>query len=188
MTTEPSTSDDASLVQLLASEMREDAFRAIFEKLHEQVFALCRNLTGSRAEAEDAVQEAFLAVHRGLDGFRGEARLSTWVYRIAIHAALGVTARRKGRRETALDDAVGVGELADRSPLPDALAASRQNARRLERALAQLGPEHRTVLALFAVEGLGHEQIAHVLGIPTGTVWSRLHVARKRIAAALADR
>lgn len=161
---------------------REDAFKQVFDDLHQRVFTICRHLTGSRAEAEDAVQETFIAVHRALPEFRGEAKLSTWVYRIAVNAALAVKARR--RREAPLDEAV---QIADRAPAPDEVAIGRQAAANLERALESLGVEHRTVLSLFAVEGLGHEEIAQVLGVPVGTVWSRLHGARKKVAAALGE-
>jgi RNA polymerase sigma-70 factor (ECF subfamily) len=65
---------------------------------------------------------------------------------------------------------------------PEDTAASRQAARRMQRALGKLSLEHRSVLSLFAVDGLGHSEIADVLGIPVGTVWSRLHLARKKLS------
>jgi RNA polymerase sigma-70 factor, ECF subfamily len=68
------------------------------------------------------------------------------------------------------------------APLPDDVAAARERMGQLKLALEQLSAEQRVVLSLFAVEGLGHEEIAGVLGVPTGTVWSRLHSARKRLA------
>ena len=176
--------EESALLERLrggSSAEREEAFQALFRHLHRRVYAVCRQLTASQAEAEDAAQEAFLAIHQALGGFRGECRLTTWAYRIAIHAALRVRSRR--RRAEPLDDAHPV--AAD-APLPDAIASARQETARLEQALDALGAEHRAVLSLFAVDGLGHEQIGEILGIPTGTVWSRLHAARKRLQAALA--
>lgn len=155
-------------------EAREAALAELFRALREPVLALCLHLTGRRADAEDALQETFLAAHRHLAAFRGEAQLSTWLYRIALRAALRARARHPR-----------AGELDPETPGPggeDALAA-RIEARRVEAAMGRLPAEHRIVLSLFAVEGLSHRQIAEVLGVPEGTVWSRLHAARKRLAA-----
>lgn len=162
---------------------RQQAFEQIFRALREQVFALCLHLTGSRAEAEDAVQECFLAVYRALGTFRGEARLATWVYRIAVRAALSVKARRRAQQHTPLDDALATPAPGDD---PETQAATRQDMRRFLDALAHLPEEHRVVLSLFAVEGLDHAQIAEIVGVPPGTVWSRLHNARKRLGALMA--
>ena len=73
------------------------------------------------------------------------------------------------------------------SPRPDDRAAALEEAARLHSAMEQLSEEQRAVVALFAVEGLSHEQIAEVLGVPTGTIWSRLHVARKKLSEAMAS-
>jgi RNA polymerase sigma-70 factor (ECF subfamily) len=133
-------------------------------------------VTGRRADAEDATQEVFLAVHAALPRFRGEPRLSTWVYRIALRAALRV---RAGRRDGEPFDAGipaggGEGEV-----------AWRDEARRVAAALGRLPAEHRLVLSLFGVEALTHGEAAEVLGVPEGTAWSRLHAARRALAAAL---
>jgi len=156
---------------------RAAAFEALFRALREPVLALCLHLTGRRADAEDALQETFLSVHRALPAFRGEAGLATWVFRIALRVGLQARARR--RDHAALDGehpAPGGGEPA---------LQAREEARRLQAAVASLPAEHRAVLALFALEGLGHAAIAEILGIPEGTVWSRLHAARRRLAEAL---
>lgn len=155
----------------------EAAITELVRALRGPVFALCLHLARDRGEAEDATQETFLAVHRGLAGFRQEARLSTWVYRIAIRMAGKVRARRASAEVPE--------SLPDPAPGPERSAAARLEVRRLLAALEQLPAEQRVVLALFAVDGLGHAQIAEVLGVPEGTVWSRLHGARKRLAALL---
>jgi RNA polymerase sigma-70 factor, ECF subfamily len=156
---------------------REKAFDEIFQELREAVLALCLHLTGNAADAEDALQETFIALYQGLASFRGESRLTTWIYRITIRVAIRVKARRPRR----------AGELHDEEAaphMPDALVA-REDSEKLARALAGLSAEHRTVLSLFAIEGLGHAEIAAILGVPEGTVWSRLHSARKKLAAEL---
>ncbi len=154
-------------------------FDAVFESMQRKVLGLCLHVVGERQEAEDALQEAFLAVYRGLPAFRGEAQLSTWVFRIALRAALRVRSRRP---PLAIEQ-----NFEPASERPEQVLEARDEARRLERAMSRLPAEQRTVLALFAVDGLGHREIAEVLGVPEGTVWSRLHLARKRLAAELAS-
>lgn len=158
------------------SSARAPAFDALYRAERERVLALCLHVTGRRADAEDALQETFLAVHRGLRLFRGDATPSTWVYRIALRAALRVKARRRPAEPVDPETPGASGEEE---------IASRAEARRIADALGRLSVEHRTVLALFALEGLGHRAIAEVLGVPEGTVWSRLHAARRRLAAEL---
>lgn len=161
---------------------RDRAFRELFDALRSRVYAVCLQIAGGKAEAEDAFQECFLAVHRALPAFRGESRLSTWVYRIAIRSALAVKARRP-RHQAPLERAANVSSP-DRDP--EVLTHARKEFARLQAALVQLSDEHRVVLSLFAVDGLEHAEIAAILGVPPGTIWSRLHLARKRLAELLA--
>lgn len=152
---------------------------ALFRAERERVFRLCLHVTGRRADAEDALQEAFLAAHRTRGAFRGEASPSTWLYRIALRTALRVKARRRltepaGPVDPELPGADGPAEV-----------AAREEGRRLLAALGRLSADHRAVLSLAALEGLSHREMAEVLGVPEGTVWSRLHLARKRLAAEL---
>jgi RNA polymerase sigma-70 factor (ECF subfamily) len=160
---------------------REAATRELYEGLRPRVWALCVRLCGDRQLAEDAMQDAFFNVFRNLHAFRGEARLSTYLYRVAVREALAHRARRlpTGPIEEAA-------ELASPAPPPDALAADRQRAERTQRAFRTLSPAHQTVLSLFAIEGLSHKQIAQVLGIPEGTVWYRLHESRKALSEKVA--
>jgi RNA polymerase sigma-70 factor (ECF subfamily) len=156
---------------------RDAAFEQIFHVHRGRVFALCQRLCGNRALAEDAFQETFLDVYRGLRGFRGEAQLGTWIYRIAMRTALRLRARTPAPVEPEAEPADGTAPL-------DALDA-RARARRVQAAIDALPAEQRTVIALFAVDGLSHGEIAEILGVPEGTVWSRLHKARKAIASAV---
>lgn len=145
-----------------------------FARDKERLYALCLRLTGRHHEAEDAVQDTWLTARRAIEGFRGEAALSTWLYRIAIRCATRV----RGRREApGLDfDAAGA-ETHD----PEA----REQLRRLLGALDTLSAEHRAVLGLSAIDGLRAAEIGVILGIPEGTVWSRLSAARTTLRAAL---
>ncbi len=157
---------------------RDAAFARVYQLHRERTMALCLHIAGRRAEAEDAVQETFVSVHRALASFRGEARLSTWIFRIAVREALRQRARRREDLAASLDDEPAAAPAGDP-------AIRREQRDALRRALDRLSAEHRTVLSLFAVDGLSHREIADVLGIPEGTVWSRLHLARKRLAAEL---
>jgi len=158
-----------------SSDQREEAFNEVFEAFRTPVLALCLHLTGSRTEAEDAAQDVFLVVFKGLARFRGEPRVSTWIYRIAIRTAFRAKARRPKTVPLVVDPP---------GPASDP-ALGREKTRQLRTALGRLSADHRTVLALFSLDGLSHLEIASTLGIPEGTVWSRLHLARKKLAAEL---
>jgi RNA polymerase sigma-70 factor (ECF subfamily) len=175
------TDSDARLIERARSvdpAERDAAWSEAFRRLRDPVLFLCRNLLGDAAEAEDAVQEVFVAVYDGLARFRGDARLSTWVYRIAIRVAL----RHRCRRRRNKTEPLLVEPAARHAPDP---IEARELRDQLGQAMAALSVEHRVVLTLFSVEGLPHAEIAKVLGIPVGTVWSRLHLARTRLRALL---
>ena len=181
-------SGEAAEAQVLARALegsrpeREAACRELYQALRPRVWKVCLQLCAERALAEDAMQNAFLAVFRNLGSFRGEAQLSTWVYRVAIREALALRASRPPAPER-LERAEAL--PGHDAPL-DAQVAAKQRARATQAAFQTLSAEHQTVLSLFAVEGLRHRQIAEVLGVPEGTVWYRLHEARKALQAKLA--
>jgi RNA polymerase sigma-70 factor (ECF subfamily) len=157
---------------------RECAFQEIFSAMRGPLFALCHNLAGDATEAEDVLQEVFLAAHCALPRFRGESRLSTWLHRIAIRIALRSKAQRRKRAALPLES-----EPTARS-MEDPVVTAELTAE-FGKALAALSFRERVVLSLFSVEDLSHGEIAEILGIPVGTVWSRLHNARKRLLLAL---
>jgi RNA polymerase sigma-70 factor (ECF subfamily) len=156
---------------------RTPDFDALYARFRERVFALCLHVTRNRAEAEDAFQETFLAVHADLPKFRAQASASTWIYRIALHTAL--RQRKRARTTEPLDAGAHQGFEIERT------LAARDEVRKLRVAMEGLSVEQRAVLSLFAVDGLGHTEIAEILEVPVGTVWSRLHGARKRLFEAL---
>lgn len=159
----------------MSADTAAPSFDEVFAQTNGRVLGLCLHLTGNRADAEDAAQETYLSVTKALKRFRGEAHVSTWVYRIAIRAALRVKSRRPRTEPLDVEPTVEA-----RDP-----ALDHERARQIRRALSRLSFEHRTVLALFSLDGLSHREIAKTLGIPEGTVWSRIHLARKKLAAEL---
>ncbi len=152
---------------------------ALYRAEHRRILALCVHVLGSPQEAEDAVQETFALAHRAFPMFRGEASLLTWVLRIGVRVSVEARARRGRQRFDELpDDMPGTSD-------PHAVVAARQEARRLLIALDGLPIEQRAVLGLAAIDGLSHAEIASVLGVAEGTVWSRLARARARLASSL---
>jgi RNA polymerase sigma-70 factor (ECF subfamily) len=157
---------------------RSAIFQEIFQFHRDRVFELCCRLCGSTAVAEDAVQETFVEVYKGLPLFRGEASLATWIYRVAMRAALRLRARERRTQHATMYTAPVAANL-------EAGLAARDDVRAVYTALDALPAEQRVVVALFSIDGLSHGEIAAILGVPEGTVWSRLHKGRKALAAAL---
>src|SRR5690242_15791845 len=150
-------------------------------------------MIGRREEAEDLAQEVFVQVFKAIDQFRGESKLSTWIYRIAVNLCKNRT-KYLSRRH--LGDQDDVDAMAERVPLsaakgvsvgdvsgPEDLVAGMQLEMVVKRAIAQLEPEFREVLVLRDVEDLSYEEIASVTGLPDGTVKSRIHRARGQLRA-----
>jgi RNA polymerase sigma-70 factor (ECF subfamily) len=154
------------------------AMHAFYERYRRRVFALIARICGHK-DAEDLAQEVFLRAFRGLEKFRGDAQLSTWMYRLAVNAALSHATRAQARsRRTASDD-----ELAEMAaPEPGAHESSDPRMRqRLSAALEALPAGYRAVLVLHDIEGLQHDEIARILGCRVGTSKSQLHKARARM-------
>lgn len=160
--------------------------------LHESmVFNLAARLLGDGEEARDVAQEVFLQVYRTLGRFEGRSSLKTWIYRIVVnqcHNRRRFWHRRGRDREEALDEGLAApdrfgGGAWRASPYQQAVAGER--ARRVQRALLGLRFDQRTVLVLREIEGLSCEEVAGALGIPEGTVKSRLSRAREALRGKL---
>jgi RNA polymerase sigma-70 factor (ECF subfamily) len=169
----------------------ERAFREFVQLHQHRVFNLVYRMLGDRAEAEDLSQEVFVTVFKAIGRFRGESRLSTWLYRIAANHAknrLKYLARRRRGMKDSLED-VPEGELhrsSDRhAPRPDRLAIGHQLEALIQQALIELNEEHRLVIVLRDMEHMSYEEIAQVTGLRLGTVKSRLHRARAALRDAL---
>src|SRR5262249_20635745 len=126
--------------------------------------------------AEELAQEVFLRAFRGLGKFRGDAQLSTWMYRLAVNAALSHATRAQARRRRDLPDEMLMTLPAEAAPDSDPRLRER-----LQEALGALPAGYRAVLVLHDVEGLQHDEIAEILGCRVGTSKSQLHKARARM-------
>lgn len=151
---------------------------ALYQKYKRRVYALCLRIVGEN-DADEVTQAAFIRIFRGLARFRGESALGTWIYRLAVNAALS----HRSRRPPPMERAEAALERLPAEPAPDRDAALRA---RLERALGELPVGYRTVVVLHDVEGLEHEEIAAILGCHVGTSKSQLHKARGRLREILA--
>lgn len=172
------------------------AFEELVAHFERPVYALCFRLLGDPEEARDAVQETFLKVYRGLGGFRGEAGLKTWIYRIAINQAMNQKRwwRRRRREETiSLDITRGQSDttignlLPGHGSSPEAQAISSERERNVMRALGEIKEEYRIALMLREIEELSYEEIAQTLSISIGTVKSRIARGREELRRRVKD-
>ena len=161
------------------------AFGLLMEQYERQVYRQALGLVGHPEDAADVTQEVFLKVWRGLPAFQGGSSFSTWLYRLTGNAAIDLLRREKKRRgDLSLDDPDRRWDshLADPTPLPEKSLEQEELRRAVIRGLALLSEEHRQVLVLRELNGASYEEIGQVLGLPPGTVKSR--VARARLALA----
>lgn len=154
------------------------AIRTLYDRYSPRVYAVVRRIAGDDMLAQDYAQEAWIRAIRALPTFRGDARFSTWLHRIAVNAALQAVRKADTRRKR-------------QAPMPEQVEAAHRSGdallqKRLERALDDLPEGMRQVLILHDVEGYTHEEIGNVLGVATGTSKSQLFKARAKMREMLA--
>ncbi|EYF06269.1 RNA polymerase sigma factor RpoE [Chondromyces apiculatus DSM 436] len=171
----------------------ESAFNELVVLYERRVYGLVFRMLGRREEAEDLSQEVFVQVFKAIDQFRGDSKLSTWIYRIAVNLCKNRSKYLSRRYASSTDD---LDAMVDRAPLsaakgvsvgdvsrPDELVEGMQLEMVVKRAIAQVDPEFREVLILRDVEDLSYEEIGAVTGLAEGTVKSRIHRARTQLKA-----
>lgn len=173
----PATLPEAGLVEA-CRRGRMDAFEQLFHLHGPKMKSIAFNLLGNPHDAEDAVQEAFLKVYRGLAGFQGQSAFSTWVYRIVVNACYDM--RRRSQRQV---DTVEPHTDADEHPLDrvGSPAANHPLRLALEKSVAQLSEAQRVVFLLYEVEGLSHAEIGEMLQISEGASKNRLFEAKREL-------
>lgn len=160
--------DDKRLVQQM-QRGEAAAFTEFVDRFGGRVLALARRHTRCEADAEDLTQEVLVALCRGIGKFRGESALSTYVYRVTLNQCLKFRSRRSPE-SVPLEDVV----VENKEPSPAEQVAQTELKAQLAGALAQLGESHRDVVILHEMHGLTYAECADVLGVPVGTVKSRL--------------
>jgi RNA polymerase sigma-70 factor (ECF subfamily) len=168
---------DAGLVEACRSG-HTAAFERLFHLHGPKMKSIAYNLLGSTHDAEDAVQEAFLKIYRGIGGFKGQSAFSTWVYRILVNACYDM--RRRGLRQV---DTVAPAEDSDDQPVDYAPAPTANHPLRLalEKSVQQLTEAQRSVFLLYEVEGFSHAEIGAMLGISEGASKNRLFEAKREL-------
>jgi RNA polymerase sigma-70 factor (ECF subfamily) len=157
-----------------------DACEELYRRHAPRVLGLARRMVNSAEDAEDAVQDVFLAVFRKLETFRGESSLSTWLYRLAMNVCLD-RLRSRGHRERKVTEAYDTEDAGHVAAPPPAGRLSPGGAIDLERAIAALPEAARAAFLLHDVEGFDHREVGAILGIAEGTSKSQVHKARLRI-------
>jgi RNA polymerase sigma-70 factor, ECF subfamily len=157
------------------------AFRELVDRHKDMVFALLARSGSDPSRVEDLAQEVFLKIHRGLPYFRGEAKLTTWIFRIVLNLLSRESEKRRTSREVALDTEVPAHEprTLDRSPTDLEIRD------RLEKAMARLPANYRLLVAGHYLNDVKYEELAEALDIPVGTVKTHLHRAKKQLRALL---
>ena len=186
----PGETPDSTLVRL-AQSGDLDAFEALTTRHEQRVYSLALRMLRHEQDAEDVTQQTFLSALENLEGFRGEASFSTWLLRIASHAALKVIRKRKGLQTVSLEEATeGTNDsgqiphpefIADWRESPAELAGQREIRRFLDEALTRLDDKHRLVFLLRDVEGLSVKETAQALGLSEANTKVRLLRARLQL-------
>jgi RNA polymerase sigma-70 factor, ECF subfamily len=174
--------DDARLVRAL-QRGESHAFAQVVDAYGPKVLSLARRYTRCEADAEDLTQEIFVALSASLPKFRREASLSTFLYRIAMNHCLKHIQRRKPEA-VPLEDTV---LTAPEANSPERAAENTELRGRLEAAIARLSPDHRDVVLLHELHGLTYAECAEALGVPLGTIKSRLFHAFRNLRGALGE-
>lgn len=173
-----------------AREGSEEAFASIVERYQDKIYNLAYRMLGNREEAEDVAQETFLNTYRAMHSFRLEERFSPWIYKIASNLCLD-RLRKMRYQVVSLDEPVGPDgdmsqQVADWTTSPDRVYETTAVREETQEAIAELPPKYKVVVILRHMQDLSYDEIADILGIPQGTVKTRLFRAREILRRKLA--
>ena len=174
---------DEKLVELAVSGDPE-AFGEIVKRWERKIFALCFGMLGREDEARDASQETFISAYRSIANFRGEAKVSSWLHRIAVNQCLTVKRRAKTRSEEFIDDESGENERIFVAPAHGSPANSTEATERLaivRQAVNSLPVDLRQVIVMKEFEEMTFQEISDTLELPLSTVKSRLYTALRQL-------
>lgn len=175
--------NDSEILEKFAQERsRNEAFGLLLQKYQQKIYWLCRRMVIDHDDADDLVQEVFIKVWKNLDGFRQDAQLYSWIYRIASNECLQFLEKKKKRNQTSIND---FGEtLADNLYSSDFLNGD-QIQRKLYEAMETLPAKQKLIFQLKYFEELKYEEISATLGTSVGALKASFHLAVKKIEAHL---
>jgi RNA polymerase sigma-70 factor, ECF subfamily len=178
--------DDASVLAEQAQAGDVQAVRPLLERIRPRALAIAMKVLRNRDDAEDAVQDAMLKVWRNLHHFEGRASFTTWIHRIVMNASLDIFRKRSARAEGTVADERGDDCQPKLQPshdqTPEREMGSAEMQLLVRAAVARLAPVHRQAITLREFEDCAYDEIAEAAACPIGTVMSRLHHARQRVA------
>ncbi len=197
--------DDNDLVRMTLSGDKE-AYRTLVERYQGRLFSTALDIVKTHEDAEDVVQETFVKAFLSLGQFKGQSSFYTWIYRICFNMAIDIRrkAGRRGGTHLEFKEHTGVNRAAVQEGAretggsglanhcqnlegPHDALARKELGRKIQEVLGELSEEHRAVITLREIDGLDYEEIAHAIGVPKGTVMSRLFYARKALQKALEE-
>lgn len=174
---------DEQIVELAVRE-NPNAFGEIVNRWERKIFALCYGMLNREDEAKDAAQETFIAAYKNLNRFRGEAKVSSWLHRIAVNQCLTKKRREKTRSESFFDESESAEEKFFPAPgdkAPSNLAEKKERLQAVRQAVGSLPPELKEIIVMKEFEEMTFQEISEVLEMPLSTVKSRLYTALKQL-------
>jgi len=190
-------STDDELVELFVNENNQGAFEEIFNRYADKIYRISLRITRNATRAEEVLQDVFLTLMTKVNAFRGEAKFSSWLYRVTVNTSfMHLRAEKKYESTLSLEDYVPYDEKGtligrikakDWSSRPDLLILRKEGLELIEKAINELPESYRVVFHLKDVEGLSNEEISNILGLNIPAVKSRLHRARLFLRDKLSD-
>jgi RNA polymerase sigma-70 factor (ECF subfamily) len=162
-----------------------DAFGPLVQRYQAQILALCLRMTGSREDAADVAQQAFVQAYKHLDGYDPEQPFRPWLFRIATNECIGFL-RRSGRHKAVSGDAA-LEQVSDPEAGAPALVELAEDHEQVRRAVSALPPPYRTVVVLYYFQELGYQDIAEQTGLPVGTIGTQLFRAKQLLRRLLTE-
>jgi RNA polymerase sigma-70 factor, ECF subfamily len=190
---EPAAPVDESVLVRRARNGELEAYDELVRRYQERIYATIYHMTSNHEDANDLAQESFIKAFQALKSFKGGSSFYTWLYRIAVNKTINFLKQRRNRIHMSLNDLDFNAEhdpdllalVSDKTPRRETALTELQE--KLNAALMKLSEPHRLAVILHDVQGLGHEEIAEVMGCNIGTVRSRLFYARQQLQAHLSD-
>lgn len=171
---------------------KQSAFKQVFDRYGNQMFNLAFGVCGNKSDAEDIVQESFAEIFRAISSFRGDAAISTWIYRITMNKALEAERRKKRKKRTAvLVSILGFGQREEYHSVtwehPGIIAENKELAEILFKALEKIPESQRIAFTLHKTEGLEYKEVAEIMHISLSSVESLMHRAKTNLRKHLAE-